>query len=196
MRTPPPLLILLCLSALSTAGAQVPGNQNGKDFFNSSSTVALFSFPNYFGSGNAAGDCEWKILGAEGMNNGSGNETVTGLVVPVYNQNFTGGPLDVPDVQFRTVVGIGGCLEPDFLGPAIADLSLGNLTLPSQGAFVVQTTLPSGYVALPNGNSIEYALGLAGQKVRVARQHLNLLDPSPARDALCHVADFVVTRQQ
>lgn len=144
--------------------AQVPGNQNGKHLANQGTAVTLFSFPNYFASQNVAGDMVWKILPNESFENAAGFETVSGVVIPVFNQNFTGGPLDLPDVSFHGTIDAGaGCLLPDVVSPRIATVALGNLVLPSQGAFLVDVTIQPATIRIPNGDHCVSLLAPVGE---------------------------------
>ena len=160
------LLALLVGVFVAPAHAQVPGNQNGKSLYHQTSPRTLFSFPNYFGAGNAAGDLIWKILPITSMKRASGSEEVSGLVVPVFTQNFTGGPLDVPDVEFRgTQRTSSGCTVPDVISPAYGRVQIGSLMLPAAGAYSISMTL-SNTVTVPNGDLAVCYLAPEGESAR------------------------------
>ncbi|MBL8897799.1 MAG: hypothetical protein JNM84_09230 [Planctomycetes bacterium] len=147
------------------ATAQVPGNQNGMHFHNQAASVSLQSYPNFFvAGGNVAGDCSWKILDAAGMKRGTGTHTATSADVPVFNHNFVAnGPLNIPDLVFRPTTLVSGCKSPDFVAPAIGAIGIGNIVLPSQGAFTINVDFSAAAVTLPDGDTAVCYLAVAGE---------------------------------
>ncbi|MCB9892251.1 MAG: hypothetical protein H6833_11425 [Planctomycetes bacterium] len=146
--------LLTVLALTSLANAQVTNNQNGKNFHRLN-TLALANWPQWPAAASATGDCIWKILPSAGMKNGAGSETLGGLVVPVYPANFTTGTVNIPDVEIRPAVDQGGgCFQPDFAAMSIASVGIGNITLPSAGAYSITVTLsPTSLPSIPNGDS-------------------------------------------
>ncbi|MBK9386893.1 MAG: hypothetical protein IPN34_18925 [Planctomycetes bacterium] len=161
--------ITTVLAAATLAGgalAQVPGNQNGMHFFNQAGSVGIQSFVNFFGAaGNVAGDCSWKILDAAGMKRGTGTHTATSADIPVFNHNFVaGGPLNIPDLEFRSTTLASSCKSPDFVAPAIGAIGIGNIVLPSQGAYTINVDFSTAAVALPDGDTAVCYLAVAGER--------------------------------
>jgi hypothetical protein len=145
-----PCAILLAAIAAPPLAAQIA--ENGKDFYSNTSAVASWTFPNFWTSGNAPGDCEWKLLPASGMHNAAGQETITGFVLPVLVNNYRGGPLDLPDIELRATAESGGCRLPDFNAPPAAQVSIGTLVLPAPGAYRINVSLGSaGAIPIANG---------------------------------------------
>jgi hypothetical protein len=158
--------VLAAATLAAGATAQVPGNQNGIHFFNQAASVGLQSFVNFFGAtGNAAGDCSWKILDAAGMKRGTATHTAVSADVPVYNNNFVaGGPLNIPDLEFRPTVLVAGCKSPDFTATPIGSIGIGNIVLPSLGAFTINVDFSTAAVALPDGDTAVCYLAVPGER--------------------------------
>ncbi|MBL8897645.1 MAG: hypothetical protein JNM84_08455 [Planctomycetes bacterium] len=146
-------LVLAATVPAAMLTAQVPGNQNGLHLYHQTPSVNLRQFPNFATTGNFADDCLWKILPSSAMKRGTGNSTVTGFNVPVFPNNWVSGtPTNVPDVQFYPTTVMISCFVPDITGSSpIGGVSIGNITLPSAGAFTINVTIAATPITLPNG---------------------------------------------
>jgi hypothetical protein len=142
-------------------GTLVPGNQNGIRMHRGAGTTAI-DFPN-IATGNLAGDTLWKVYPCWVLSNAAGTMTLTGCEVPLIAGNFLApGTTNIPDVEVRPAIpGAGGCLEPDFGAAAIATFAIGNINLPSGGAFNVNITLTA--TPIPNGDVAMVYLATAGE---------------------------------
>jgi hypothetical protein len=160
------LVSLATLLCGSTAEAQ-----NGRHAFYETPWLStqVFSFPTFLAGGqtgiNVAGDLCWKIFSASSLANAAGSETLTGFSTTLVVHNWTGGPLDLPDVVLRRILRWqGACLRPDLNSPAHASFALGNIVLPSGGAHEVEVFLPpTAYVSVPNGDLAVCVMAPPGQ---------------------------------
>ncbi|MGH7149932.1 MAG: hypothetical protein ACREIU_04510, partial [Planctomycetota bacterium] len=139
----------------------VPGNQNGIRMHRGLGVTAT-DFPN-IAAGNVAGDALWKVYPCSVLSNAAGSMTLTGVEVGLIAGNFLApGTTNIPDVEFRPAIpGGGSCLEPDFSAAAIATFVIGNISLPSGGAFNINVTLAPTPIA--NGDVAIVSLATAGE---------------------------------
>ncbi|MGH7149687.1 MAG: hypothetical protein ACREIU_03255, partial [Planctomycetota bacterium] len=96
-------------------------------------------------TGNVPGDAEWKIWGVEnGMTRGSGIHSFTNWEIGAVNSlpGQVAGTFEIPDMELRPVVVVGGVKEPDLSGPPVAAMSVGTIALPVGGFRINLTILP------------------------------------------------------
>ncbi|HET6201864.1 MAG TPA: hypothetical protein VFI25_03565 [Planctomycetota bacterium] len=100
-------------------------------------------------TGNVLGDAEWKIWGTEnGMTRGSGLSTFTNWEIGASSPGPGTQSFDIPDLELRPVVLVGGVKEPDMTAVAIDTELVGNIALPT-GGFRINVTILGPTVAAP-----------------------------------------------
>ncbi|HET6204262.1 MAG TPA: hypothetical protein VFI25_15830 [Planctomycetota bacterium] len=101
------------------------------------------------GTGNILGDAEWKIWACEnGMTRGSGLATFTSWEIGASNTTAGIQSFDIPDLELRPVVLVGGVKEPDLTAPPIDNEVVGTIALPV-GGFMINVTILGPTVAAP-----------------------------------------------
>ncbi|HET6204260.1 MAG TPA: hypothetical protein VFI25_15820 [Planctomycetota bacterium] len=105
--------------------------------------------PNTLTIGNFPGDAEWKIWAVEnGMTRGSGVSTVTNWEIGAVSPAPGTQSFNIPDMELRPVVIVGGLKEPDMTAVAIDNEIVGNIALP-MGSFRINVSIRGPTVAAP-----------------------------------------------
>ncbi|HET6201863.1 MAG TPA: hypothetical protein VFI25_03560 [Planctomycetota bacterium] len=100
-------------------------------------------------TGNVLGDAEWKIWGVEnGMTRGSGAATFTNWEIGASSPGPGTQSFDIPDLELRPVVLVGGVKEPDMTAVPLDTELVGNIALPT-GGFRINVTILGPTVAAP-----------------------------------------------
>jgi len=138
------------------------GNQNGIRMHRGLGVTST-DFPN-LATGNVMGDALWKVYPCSVLSNAAGTMTLTGVELPLQAGAFTTGVVNIPDFEIRrAVVGMSGCLEPDFAAMPIATFTLGTIALPSAGAFRINVSLGGTGTPIPNGDVAIVYLATPGE---------------------------------